>query len=267
MSPKSKPLIGLAAASLLTILAGAPDVRAEGIWLTDPKTGCKIWDQAPEPGESASWDGPCQDGLSTGTGTLLWFKDGKPNGSYVGERVGGKANGHGVNIWPNGQRYEGSWKDELFNGKGTYTWPDGTGYQGEWRDSLKHGKGRYVLATGDRFDGLYQNNLPVSGIYTKLDGTRYVAKISDGAVGPGERLYSTEDRLSVRQVGTKVCRPGVALLGLLETRMVGFVEAVGDTRVQIRIADPGTLVGQSYQGLPINQNSIIWDDPDSWGPC
>jgi hypothetical protein len=49
--------------------------------------------------------------------------------------------------------------------------------------------------------------------------------------------------------------------------MVGFVEAVGDSRIQIRIADPGSLIGQNYDGVPINQNSIIWDDPDHWGPC
>ena len=104
-------------------------------------------------------------------------------------------------------------------------------------------------------------------MYIKADGARYVAEITDGTIGPGNRLYTTEERLSVRRVGTKVCRVGSPVLGVLETKMIGFVENVTDARIQIRIADPGTLIGQTYLGLPIDKNSIIWDDPDNWGPC
>ena len=96
---------------------------------------------------------------------------------------------------------------------------------------------------------------------------RYAAVITDGVIGPGNRLYTTDERLSVGRVGTKICRPGSSMLGMIDTKMVGFVEAVNDTRIQIRIVDPGTVIGQTYQGLPINQNTIIWDDPDNWGPC
>ncbi len=269
MNSKSMVLAGLMAGALVVILATPPEARAEGggNWLPDAKSGCKVWDGVPEPGESVSWDGPCQDGLTNGAGTLLWFKDGKSTGSYVGQRVAGKAQGRGIYTWTSGDRYEGNWKDDVPDGKGTYTWANGSGYQGDWRNGKKQGKAIYVWPSGDRFEGLYQDDKPVSGIYTKADGSRYVAVITDGAIGPGNRLHTPDEILSVRQVGTKVCRAGTSLLGMFDTKIVGFVEAVSDARIQIRIADPGTMIGQTYQGLPINQNSIIWDDPDNWGPC
>ena len=266
MTPKSKALTGLAALLLTAALAPLPSALA-GEWIADTKNGCKVWDGIPEAGESISWDGPCENGFASGSGTLLWYKAGKPNGSYIGERSGGKAQGHGINTWLSGDRYEGNWKDDAPNGKGTYTWANGSGYQGEWRDGKKQGKAVYIWPNGDRFEGLYQDDKPISGMYIKADGTRYVADITDGTIGPGDRLYSTEERLSVRRVGTKVCRTGSPVLGVLDTKMIGFVENATDTRIQIRIADPGTLVGQSYLGLPIDRNTIIWDDPDSWGPC
>ena len=266
MKSKSKARIGLAAACLALALVPAHRALA-GEWLADKKSGCKVWDGIPEPGESISWDGPCENGFASGSGTLLWFKDGKANGSYIGERAGGKAQGHGINTWLSGDRYEGNWKDDAPSGKGTYTWANGSGYQGEWREGKKQGKAVYIWPNGDRFEGLYQDDRPVSGMYIKADGARYVAEITDGTIGPGNRLYTTEERLSVRRVGTKVCRVGSPVLGVLETKMIGFVENVTDARIQIRIADPGTLIGQNYLGLPIDKNSIIWDDPDNWGPC
>ncbi|MEI7610885.1 MAG: hypothetical protein WCJ64_26170 [Rhodospirillaceae bacterium] len=266
MKSKSKARIGLAAACLAFALVPAHRALA-GEWLADKKSGCKVWDGIPEPGESISWDGPCENGFASGSGTLLWFKDGKANGSYIGERAGGKAQGHGINTWLSGDRYEGNWKDDAPSGKGTYTWANGSGYQGEWREGKKQGKAVYIWPNGDRFEGLYQDDRPVSGMYIKADGARYVAEITDGTIGPGNRLYTTEERLSVRRVGTKVCRVGSPVLGVLETKMIGFVENVTDARIQIRIADPGTLIGQTYLGLPIDKNSIIWDDPDNWGPC
>jgi hypothetical protein len=266
MRAKAKTLAGLTVGTLMIVLT--PSAFA-GEWMADAKTGCKVWDAVPEPGETVTWSGPCENGYTSGTGTLTWFKNGKPSGGYVGERAAGKANGHGINVWLGGDRYEGGWKDDMPNGKGTYTWANNSGYQGGWDMAKKQGKAVYIWPNGDRFEGIYDKDLPVSGLYIKADGRRYVATINnDGLIQPSDqRIYTTDDRLSVRQVGTKVCRAGSPVLGMLKTKMVGFVETVTDTRVQIRIVDPGTLFGQNYRSLPIGQNTIIWDDPDKWGPC
>ena len=57
-------------------------------------------------------------------------------GAYGVSCEGNCVNGHGVLTWPDGQRYEGEFKDGNSNGHGVYTWPDGQRYEGEFKDGL-----------------------------------------------------------------------------------------------------------------------------------
>ena len=36
--------------------------------------------------------------------------------------------------WPDGNQYEGEWKNNLMQGKGVYTWNDGSKYEGEFNE-------------------------------------------------------------------------------------------------------------------------------------
>jgi hypothetical protein len=83
-------------------------------WIADSKTGCKVWNPAPQARETIRWSGSCQDGYAQGKGTLEWSENGRPGDRYVGEYQGGKRNGHGVVTMSNGTRIEGDWRnDEL----------------------------------------------------------------------------------------------------------------------------------------------------------
>lgn len=248
-------------------LAAAPGGGAwAGEWLVDERNGCKIWNAYPEPGEAATWDGPCVDGYSEGSGIVNWFKDGAANGRYEGERKGGKANGYGVNVWASGDRYEGFWKDDTYNGWGTYAWANGSAYQGDWVDGKKHGNAVYVWPHGDRFEGSYRDNQPFGGIYVRADGARFIAEIYGHTIGPGQRFFTPEERTYVRTVGSRVCRPGSTFFGMIDTGIEGFVEGANTDRIQIRIARTGLLF-QTYQNIALGQNTIIWDDADNWEPC
>ena len=44
---------------------------------------------------------------------------------------------------PNGGTYNGDWNDNLFNGKGIQLTPDGRKYEGKLKDGKRHGKGTY----------------------------------------------------------------------------------------------------------------------------
>ncbi len=237
-----------------------------GTWLNDPNNGCKIWNGYPEPGESATWDGPCEDGFASGEGTVQWYEDGEDNGRYIGERRRGRAHGYGINLWANGDRYEGYWQDDLQHGQGTYTWSDGSGYQGEWFEGKKHGRATFIWPNGSRFEGTYRDNKPFGGVFIKPDGTRYIAQVYDQTVHPGPRLFTPEERTHVRTIGSKICHPGSMFFGIIDTTIVGFVENVQEDRVQIRIARTG-LPFQSYQEITLGQNTVIWDDADNWEPC
>jgi len=38
--------------------------------------------------------------------------------------------GQGTYIYPNGEKYEGDWKNGKYHGQGTFTYPDGVKYVG-----------------------------------------------------------------------------------------------------------------------------------------
>lgn len=104
---------------LVAAVLGAPSYAAAQTatqkppgWIADSKSGCKIWNPAPEAHETIRWSGGCKDGFAHGQGTLQWFENGKPGDRYEGEYEDGKRNGHGVVTESNGTRIEGDWRDD-----------------------------------------------------------------------------------------------------------------------------------------------------------
>lgn len=51
--------------------------------------------------------------------------------------------GRGSDIFANGDRYNGEYKNGKPDGKGIYTWANGSYYDGEFKNGLKHGKGKW----------------------------------------------------------------------------------------------------------------------------
>ena len=74
---------------------------------------------------------------------------------YLGEwnESTGERDGKGVQIWSDGSRYEGFWKNDKANGRGRLIHADGDVYEGEWADDKAHGKGVYMHMDGARYDG------------------------------------------------------------------------------------------------------------------
>jgi hypothetical protein len=78
-----------------------------------------VWNENPIPNEYISCSGPCVGGIANGQGTLQWHANNQPTDRYVGELGNGRENGQGAYYWPEGARYEGSWKDGKAHGFGT----------------------------------------------------------------------------------------------------------------------------------------------------
>ena len=51
--------------------------------------------------------------------------------------------GRGIQIWPDGSRYEGYWSKNKASGKGRLIHADGDVYDGYWKEDKAHGKGSY----------------------------------------------------------------------------------------------------------------------------
>lgn len=192
------------------IAAGFGPAALAGEWMTDSKSGCRMWDPLPVPDEAVSWRGPCKDGKASGSGVLTIFKAGAQVEHNEGEFADGKETGHGVRRNPDG-RYVGNFKDGLFDGSGLYVAANGMRYDGEWRNGNIEGRGklsfssglRYegqfrantyngfgsmIFPNGARYDGEYLLSTPHgTGVYRAPNGTTYAGQWTHGCFDDGSR--------------------------------------------------------------------------------
>ncbi len=107
----------------------------------------------------------CGHGTVTKDGELIYdceFDGGKPRlgfmkmedgGDYRGEIDDFSPCGNGVMKYPNGDVYEGDWKDGLRDGSGVLRLADGGCYEGEFSDDEMSGEGTYTYPNGDVYEG------------------------------------------------------------------------------------------------------------------
>lgn len=135
----------------VALLVASRACAAPANWMTDPRTGCRVWNAEPLPNESVSWSGRCAGGMASGDGVAQWSEGGKLGQRYYGEFVAGQANGRGVLIFANGDRFEGQWVEDKLDGHGTATFTNGDKYSGEWLDGRRSGHGVFTHSKGDAF--------------------------------------------------------------------------------------------------------------------
>jgi hypothetical protein len=115
----------------------------EGRWLLDPQSGCRLWDWHPAPEDTATWTGICPAGRKEGRGIVQWFEHGRPIDRFEGVYRRGKREGSGRYDWPTGERFEGTYANDLPNGRGIVT-VDGVSYAGTWRRGCLAHKGKLI---------------------------------------------------------------------------------------------------------------------------
>ncbi len=177
-------LLGITILLLFIIFAGS--ASAEGKFQTDPATGCKMWNPNPEPTDTFTWSGGCNNGYGDGFGTAQYFSSGKFVGKYEGTLIAGKRSGKGTASWINGDRYEGDWLNDNLHGKGVMTSTDGTRYEGGWNNDKMHGYGIYVWPDGRRYEGNWlDGNMHGYGTMNYPDGRVQRGSFENGNyVGP-----------------------------------------------------------------------------------
>ncbi|MBO9512654.1 MAG: hypothetical protein J7549_00945 [Variovorax sp.] len=146
--------------------------HAEGVWSTDPASGCQGWNPNPAPQETVQWRGECVDGKAQGRGTFTFITPDKRE-----ENTGFYWGGHAVGrreyrtVRPDGSLIEA-----------------GAGYSGQTvlseyytrTDAGPKGAGGYRVRyfQGGRMTGLYQQDFTDNrerGAYG-VDGDWSVAK-------------------------------------------------------------------------------------------
>ncbi|KAH0451578.1 hypothetical protein IEQ34_018877 [Dendrobium chrysotoxum] len=94
---------------------------------------------------------------------------------FEGEFHKGKCSGSGVYYYYMSGRYEGDWVDNKYDGYGIETWARGSRYRGQYRQGLRHGFGVYRFYNGDVYTGEWLNGQSHGyGLHACEDGSRYV---------------------------------------------------------------------------------------------
>ncbi|KAH7433718.1 hypothetical protein KP509_07G082800 [Ceratopteris richardii] len=100
---------------------------------------------------------------------------------YEGEFHQGRYSGSGVYYFYMSGRYEGDWVDGKYDGYGVETWSRGSRYRGQYRQGLREGYGVYRFYTGDLYSGEWSNGQSHGcGVQTCEDGSRYVGEFKWG---------------------------------------------------------------------------------------
>lgn len=102
-----------------------------------------------------------------------------------------KRNGHGIQEWPDGCKYEGEFINNLKHGDGVFTWTNGESYKGSFFKDYRHGKGTYSWPDGSKYTGkFYLNRKEGYGVQVFPDGSTFQGLYHAGErFGPGVMTY------------------------------------------------------------------------------
>ncbi|WP_417911949.1 MORN repeat-containing protein, partial [Candidatus Electronema sp. TJ] len=168
------------------------NTSAQGGWIADAKTGCKVWNPVPASDESITWSGECKDGNAEGKGTLEWYSHSELQSTITGVLHDGRCAQECAVKMKSGDSYTGEMKDNLPHGKGEITRADGSKYEGEFKDGERSGKGTLKFASGEVYSGEWKNGkMHGKGELSSTDGKhKYTGEFKDDVPhGPGVMIY------------------------------------------------------------------------------
>jgi len=124
-----------------------------------------------------------------GKGTATTLTGNKISGDHW---VDGKLRGYGVEIYKNGRKYEGQFKNTLYNGIGTDSYPDGMKYVGEFKDGRQTGRGKLMFPDNTTIEAEFKNGRAHGkGRATFGNGSSYEGNFVDGHFsGRGRLVFS-----------------------------------------------------------------------------
>merc|ERR1712032_630871 len=121
-----------------------------------------------------------------------------------------KRHGRGIQIWPDGSRYEGYWKDDKANYQGSLMHADGDLYEGEWLDDKAHGKGVYSHTDGSKYEGYWiEDKQEGQGKESWNDGACYEGEYKQGKkCGKGKFTWADGSIFTGDFYDNKICGYG-----------------------------------------------------------
>jgi len=110
----------------------------------------------------------------------MYIEEGMPNDQetqvffdgtrYLGQFKDGAAHGRGTITFSDGSIYTGQFENGEISGQGTMVFPDGSEYVGQFKDGMIHGQGTYTLPDGSRYVGMFKSDHFHGGVWDRAQG-------------------------------------------------------------------------------------------------
>ena len=173
-----------------------------GIWKDDQQHGYGTFTYIKE-SDFDKYMGDYISHKATGYGTLLW----KSGQKYVGQFKEGYFHGEGTMYYKNGTVEAGLWEYDKFKGKkelksgciagdcvngfGTKLYDTGDKYMGTFKNEILEGQGTFTFISGDEYVGQFKGGTyHGQGTYTYSTGQKYVGEFAEGSFeGYGTMYY------------------------------------------------------------------------------
>lgn len=205
--------------------------------ILDPKKGADM-DMRPSSNTVGSLPGKCESGdCRNGKGIYAF-----PNGDkYDGHFKDNQPHGWGIATSTDGLLHEGDFVESARTGRGRVKYPDGGNFEGTFKDDRMHGFGSLVSPDGHHFTGEFRAGKHHGrGVYAYPSGGLYEGEYEDGA-RHGLGVYSFPDGLRYEGLYRQGQRHGTGVLVMPE----GHTYA-GEFRIGVKwsfgvyISDDGT---------------------------
>ena len=186
-------------------------------------------------------------------------------GVYEGGVRGDLRHGQGTNVFPDGQKYVGEWKDGAPNGKGKLSKPDGSSYEGDWKMGTPHGRGTFVYPDGVTYVGeIREGRLHGQGTYTTEDGRKLVGVFNNGVISSGE-IYLPDGSVYKGEI-TNTRPSGKGVLKTPEGTVFDCEWRMGapDGQGTITDAKGNKYIGQLKDAKPHGEGTSLWVGGDKY---
>ena len=124
------------------------------------------------------------------------YKHSYYNGTYV---EGNITNGKGLCKYPNGDVYEGEWKDSKHHGFGIYRFNNGDIYIGQWNEGKRDGTGIYYYkSNNDAYAGEWRDDKRCYNgtFFWYKSGNAYIGQWSDDKISGFGTMYYRNSKCS-----------------------------------------------------------------------
>jgi hypothetical protein len=167
------------------------------------------------------------------------------------------SNCFGTQIFTNGAKYEGEWKDGKVHGQGIGTFPDGSKYVGEHKYGMIDGYGINTFADGQRYEGEFKvGKRNGQGTITSATRGKYVGEWKDDKYN-GQGILVTPDGKRSEGIfdNNKFIREAKVYLPSSRTNTVHNTEKNDLERERIQLAEERRRLEEDKRQLELAKQS------------